>query len=154
LTQANRWLKVRSLLLTNALTAESASPFLTPWAPGPATGADSAVVVSVTDFAVHHRRHLPGVWLTGLRLRMGWYAMPGAVGLWLWSLPTRARGGSVSVWTSEDDLRRFVGLPLHVDVMRRNRDRGTLRSTTWTADEFLRADVLRRAREWIADPAR
>jgi hypothetical protein len=64
------------------------------------------------------------------------------------------RSGSVSVWTSEDDLRRFVGLPLHVDVMRRNRDRGTLRSTTWTADAFVRADVLDRARQWIAGPAR
>jgi hypothetical protein len=143
-----------SVALTDALTAESLSPFLAPWAPGPASGADSAVVVSVTDFAVHRRRHLPGIWLTGLRLRMGWYAMPGAVGLWLWSLPIRARGGSVSVWTSEDDLRRFIGLPLHVDVMRRNRDRGTVRSTAWTADQFVRADVLQRAREWIADPAR
>jgi hypothetical protein len=127
---------------------------LTRWAPGPAIGADSAVVVSVTDFTAHRIRDLPGIALTGLRLRMGWYAMPGAVGLWLWSVPMQARSGSVSVWTSEDDLRRFVGLPLHVDVMRRNRDRGTLRSTTWTADEFVRADVLRRAREWIADPAR
>jgi hypothetical protein len=85
---------------------------------------------------------------------MGWWAMPGAVGLWLWSLPTSARGGSVSVWTSEDDLRRFVGLPKHVDVMRRNRNRGTVKSTTWTADQFDRSDVLQRAREWIASPAR
>jgi hypothetical protein len=153
LTQANHGLKILSVALTDALAAESSSPFLVPWAPGPASGADSAVIVSVTDFAVHRRGHLPGVWLTGLRLRMGWYAIPGAVGLWLWSLPIRARGGSVSVWTSEEELRRFVGLPLHVDVMRRNRDRGTLRSTTWTADRFVVADVLQRAREWIADPA-
>jgi hypothetical protein len=154
LTQANRCLKIWSVALTDAVPAESFSPFLARWAPGPAIGADSAVVVSVTDFAVDRRRHLPGIWLTGLRLRMGWYAMPGAVGLWLWSLPIRARGGSVSVWTSEDDLRRFIGLPLHVDVMRRNRERGTVRSTTWTADEFVPADVLQRAREWIASPAR
>src|SRR4051794_20745460 len=132
------------MALTDALPAESSSPLLMPWAPGPASGADDAVVVSVTDFAVHRRRHLPGIWLTGLRLRMGWYAMPGAVGLWLWSLPIGARGGSVSVWTSEAELRRFVGLPMHVDVMRRNRDRGTVRSTTWTADRFVAADVLRR----------
>jgi hypothetical protein len=140
-------------MLTTSHMAQSVSPLLSRWVPGPAIGADSAVV-SVTDFTAHRIRDLPGIALTGLRLRMGWYAMPGAVGLWLWSVPMQARSGSVSVWTSEDDLRRFVGLPLHVDVMRRNRDRGTLRSTTWTADEFVRADVLRRAREWIADPAR
>jgi hypothetical protein len=110
--------------------------------------------VSVTEFKADRFRDLPGIWLTGLRLQMGWWAMPGAVGLWLWSLPTSARGGSVSVWTSEDDLRRFVGLPKHVDVMRRNRNRGTVKSTTWTADQFDRSDVLQRAREWIASPTR
>jgi hypothetical protein len=109
----------------------------------------SSVVVSVTDFASHRRRDLAGVALVGLRLRMGWYAMPGAVGLWLWSLPLQARSGSISVWTSEDDLRRFVGLPLHVEVMRRNARRGTVRATTWNAEEFVSSEVLGRARQWI-----
>jgi hypothetical protein len=124
-------------------------PVLTPWASGPATAVTSSVVVSVTDFASHRRRDLAGVALVGLRLRMGWYAMPGAVGLWLWSLPLQARSGSISVWTSEDDLRRFVGLPLHVEVMRRNARRGTVRATTWNAEEFVSSEVLDRARQWI-----
>lgn len=34
------------------------------------------------------------VYLTGLRLREGWYAMPGAVGMWLWGQPLAGRGGS------------------------------------------------------------
>jgi hypothetical protein len=133
--------------------AESVSPLFTRWAPGPATGANGAVVVSVTEFTARRFRDLPGIWLTGLRLRMGWWALPGAVGLWLWSAPTSARGGSVSVWTSEEHLRGFVGLPLHLAVMRRNRSRGTVRSTTWTAERFVAADVLQRARKWIAGPA-
>jgi hypothetical protein len=124
-------------------------PFLTPWAPGPVAPATGSVVVSVTDFASRRRRDLPGVALVGLRLRMGWYAMPGAVGLWLWTLPLQARSGSISVWTSEDDLRRFVSLPLHVEVMRHNVSRGTVRATSWTADEFVRSDLLARARQWI-----
>ncbi|MHB8696275.1 MAG: hypothetical protein ACYDHH_34105 [Solirubrobacteraceae bacterium] len=142
------------MLSTGSRVGELVTPILTPWAPGPVTDPAGAVVVSVTEFAAHRVRDLPGIWLTGLQLRMGWWAMPGAIGLWLWSVPTSAKGGSVSVWTSQDDLRRFVGLPRHIEVMRRNRERGTVRSTTWTADKFVRADVLHRAREWIAGPVK
>ena len=120
-------------------------------APGPDAGTSGPVVVSVTDFAMARWRHVPGVTLTGLRLRMGWYAMPGAVGLWLWSLPTRRRSGSISVWTDEDDLRRFVALPEHVAVMRRNRDRGALRATTWRSERFAAGDVLSSAMRRVAE---
>src|SRR2546422_10475094 len=110
-------------------------------APGPDAGTSGPVAVSVTDFAMARWRHVPRVALTGLRLRMGWYAMPGAVGLWLWSLPARRRSGSISVWTGEDDLRRFVALPEHVAVMRRNRDRGHLRATTWRTERFAPGEI-------------
>jgi len=61
--------------------------------------------------------------------------MPGAIGLWLWGQPfKRGRGGSVSVWESETDLRRFVALPAHVAIMRKYRVLGTLKATTWTMD--------------------
>jgi hypothetical protein len=122
---------------------------LTPWTAGPADPSGGPVVVSVTEFLADRRRDLPGVWLRGLRMRMGWYAMPGAVGLWLWSLPATARGGSISVWASESDLDAFVSLPHHVAIMRRYGDRGTVRSTTWIADTFEPRAVLDRAREWI-----
>jgi heme-degrading monooxygenase HmoA len=63
--------------------------------------------------------------------------MPGAIGLWLWGQPlTRGRGGSVSVWESEADLRRFVALPAHLAIMRKYRALGTLNSTTWQMDRF------------------
>ena len=106
--------------------------------------------MSVTDFRPDHLRDAPRVAIAGLRLRMGWYAMRGAVGMLLWSLPLARRSGSISVWTSEDALRGFVGLPAHVAIMRRYRKRGTLRATTWTVADFDHGDVLRRAREWIA----
>jgi len=70
--------------------------------------------------------------------------------MWLWMLPVAGRGGSVSVWASDEDLDRFVGLPHHVDIMRRYGDRGTVRSTTWTAERFDRSIILERARDWIA----
>jgi hypothetical protein len=126
-------------------------PLMSRWMPGPELGTDGAVLVSVTDFRPDRVRDLPGVARAGLRLRMGWYAMRGAVGLCLWSLPLARRSGSVSVWTNEDDLRDFVGLPVHVEVMRRYRDRGILRSATWGAERFVSADVLDRARQWITE---
>jgi hypothetical protein len=122
---------------------------LTPWIPGPFNPGERPVVVSVTEFHAHRRSDLPGVWLRGLRMRLGWYAMPGAVGLWLWSLPTTTRGGSISVWASEADLEGFVSLPHHVAIMRRYGDRGTVRSTTWKADTFEQRAIIKQARAWI-----
>jgi hypothetical protein len=84
-----------------------------------------------------------------LRMRMGWYAMPGAIGLWLWALPARAIGGSISVWANEADLQRFVDLPHHVDIMQRYGSRSTVRSTKWHADKFERRFIVDRARSWI-----
>lgn len=116
--------------------------------PGPVE-ANGAVLVSVTDFHADQRRELPGVALRGMRMRMGWYGMPGAVGLWLWTLPASSRSGSISIWASEDDLDRFIGLPHHVGIMKRYGPRGTVRSTKWHADTFDRHTVIERAREWI-----
>ena len=125
-------------------------PLFMPWAAGPVENA-SAVVVSVTDFTTARLPDAPGVVRAGLRLRRGWYAMPGAVGLWLWSLPLERRSGSVSVWTSEEDLRRFVALPAHLAIMRRFSKAGTLRSEKWREERFVPADTILRARRWIAD---
>ena len=116
--------------------------------PGPVDPRDAPVVVSVTEFSAHHRRDLPGVAVKGLRMRMGWYAMAGAVGMWLW-MTAAGRGGSISVWETEQDLERFITLPHHVDIMRRYGNRGTVRSTTWAADRFDRAVIVDRARTWI-----
>jgi hypothetical protein len=130
-----------------------APPLMTRWAPGPASAEGGAVLVSVTDFRPDRLRDAPRIAATGLRLRLGWYAMRGAVGLRLWSLPLARRSGSISVWESEDDLRAFIRLPVHTEIMRRYRARGTLRSTTWTADRFDPGEVLRGARAWIAEQA-
>jgi hypothetical protein len=137
----------------NSATATARAPFLTSWTPGPVDRQDAPVVVSVTEFSAHHRRELPGVAVKGLRMRMGWYAMTGAVGMWLWMIPADGRGGSISVWAGEDDLERFITLPHHINIMRRYGDRGTVRSTTWTADRFDRAATVKRARAWIAEKA-
>jgi hypothetical protein len=116
------------------------------------------VVVSLTDFRAHRLRDLSGIYWSGLRLREGWYAMPGAIGLWLWGRPLeRGRGGSVSVWQSEADLRRFVGLPAHLAIMRKYRSLGTLNSATWEMDRFslptARAAAQQRIEAWSSTNA-
>jgi heme-degrading monooxygenase HmoA len=117
-----------------------------PWREGPAASSHTgSVVVSLTDFSAHRARELPGIYLAGLRLREGWYAMPGAIGLWLWGQPLQLRGGSLTVWESNDDLRHFVSLPAHVAIMRRYRDRGTITSDTWEMERFEAFQVRERA---------
>ena len=128
-------------------------PRLTSCTAGPAAAPDGEVLVSVTDFTRDHLLDTPGVVATGLRLRLGWYAMRGAVGLWLWSIPLSRRSGSISVWESEDDLRGFVGLPKHVAIMRHYRERGSLRSTSWVAERFSRREIVDGALAWIAEDA-
>ncbi|MEZ0050608.1 hypothetical protein ABIA30_001606 [Mycobacterium sp. MAA66] len=128
-----------------------AQPVITGWMPGPVAPAGLAVVVSVTDFASQQRRDLPGIAYRGMRMREGWYAMPGAIGLWLWSLPAAGRSGSISVWESADALQQFITLPRHLDIMARYRDRGSVHSTSWEADRFDSAETVRRACEWIGE---
>jgi hypothetical protein len=105
------------------------------WTEGP-SAADGSVLVSVTDFEVTDLRDRMSAWVLGLRLRRAWPSMSGAIGLWLWVKPLRRRSGSVSVWRSEEDLRRFVRWPRHVAIMRRYRGAGELTSATWWAERF------------------
>lgn len=105
-----------------------------PWRAGPADDHQGPVVISATRLAMHRHRDRPGAMLAGMRLRAGWYAMPGAVGLSLWG--SLDASGSISVWTDEASLRRFVGLPAHLAIMRAYADRGRVTSHTWTAERF------------------
>ncbi|MFD8563427.1 hypothetical protein ACFV1N_39655 [Streptosporangium canum] len=101
------------------------------WIPGPEPRGDGPVVVSRTDFRVHRIVDLPRACLAGWRLSGLWPELAGAIGVWLWADLPRRRIGSVSVWRTESDLRAFVRHPLHVEIMRAYRDRGTLTSATW-----------------------
>jgi hypothetical protein len=63
--------------------------------------------------------------------------MHGAVGLWLWTKRSELRGGSLSVWDSRTDLRRFVGWPVHTAIMRDWRDRIEVLADTWEDESFV-----------------
>lgn len=108
------------------------------------------MLVSLTEFRAHAWRDLPRMGWIGLGLRAGWYGLPGAVGLYLWADVPRRCVGSLSVWTDAADLRRWIGLPRHTDVMRRYRPRGAARSARWTCGVFDRTAILTEAKQRLA----
>lgn len=108
---------------------------------GPVALTDGPVVVSLTEFTARRFRDLPGIARDGIRLSRAWWAMPGAIGVTLYIDLRRRRGGSLSVWATEEDLRRFVALPRHVGIMRRYRDRVSVRAARWTTARFSAAAV-------------
>jgi hypothetical protein len=93
-------------------------------------------LVSYTEFTPKTLRDLPQIYLAARRLERSCAALDGAIGLTLYWQLGKARGGSLSVWRDAPALRRFVSLPFHVEIMRRYRNRGGLRATTWETDSF------------------
>lgn len=109
------------------------------------------MVVSFTEFTAHRLRDLPAIVRDGVSLSRGWWAMPGALGVILYLDVAGKRGGSLSAWEHEDDLRRFVGLPRHVATMRAFRDRVSVRSATWQMEQFRTRDAWEQGRARLAD---
>jgi hypothetical protein len=81
-------------------------------------------------------RDLPAIHFAAERLRRECAELDGAVGVTTWWRVFKRRAGSVSVWEDEAALQRFVSLPFHVEIMRRYRDRGSLRAFDWEAEFF------------------
>ncbi|TDD66253.1 hypothetical protein [Actinomadura rubrisoli] len=119
----------------------------TSWRRGPAKSR-GPILVSVTDFT-GTARDLPRIYRAGLELRRAWPDLEGAVGLWLWTRPLQRRSGSVSIWTTEADLHRFVAWPPHVAIMRRFRHRGRIRAHTWEVDHFDPGQIWARAHQLL-----
>jgi heme-degrading monooxygenase HmoA len=130
----------RLKLIVERAPGRRGGPTFALWTPG-AGGAGGPVLVSVTDFAMGRGEDVIRVYFEGLRLRRVWPSMRGAVGMWLWTKPLGRRAGSVSIWRSEEDLRRFVRWPVHVGVMRRYRHVGVLRSTSWSEPSCDRSRI-------------
>jgi hypothetical protein len=121
--------------------------------PGPVPRPEGAVIVSVTEFTARRFRDLPGIVREGVGLSRGWWAMPGAIGVLLYIDPARKKGGSLSAWASEGDLRRFIALPRHAAIMRKYRGRVSVRSATWRTDNFRTQDAWAQRHERLAAAA-
>ena len=116
----------------------------TTWKRGSEAADGAPVVVSATRFHYRSVRDLAPVSVHALRLRRGWDARPGAVGLLTGSRPLEAVTYSLSVWTSEEHLRWFLRAPDHAELMRRYRPRLLdVRSVTWETADLRPAELWR-----------
>jgi hypothetical protein len=118
--------------------------------PGPVPRTDEPVIVSFTEFTARRLRDLPVIVRDGVGLSRAWWAMPGAIGVLLYVDPAKKRGGSLSVWASEDDLRRFVALPRHAAIMRKYGRRVSIRSAMWQTESFRTEDAWAQRHERLA----
>lgn len=125
---------------------------LMPWKPGPREGPEGPVVVSVTDFLAQSAQDVQQIYAQGMELGETWPVLHGAVGVWLWGRPAQRRGGSISVWDTEQDMRRFVRWPVHARIMRNWRGRVHVATDLWRADRFDIEEVWVRAGNTIDGP--
>jgi hypothetical protein len=124
----------------------------TDWVPGPSDGTPAPVVVSFTDFHSGSEEEWQQIAALGMKLAESWPIMRGAVGLWLWGKHGELRGGSLSVWDSQADLRRFIRWPVHVAIMKNWRGRIGVRSASWDDERFVPSRAWLRAEAYIRTP--
>ena len=113
------------------------------WKAGPGHGPGAVIAATCTDF--ERFRDIPGAAVAALRLRRAFPSTPGAIGIGLALQPIARRSWSISAWETEESLRRFLGSPAHVAVVRRYRSKVRVDSTSWTVDRFRVGDAWRRA---------
>lgn len=109
----------------------------TTWKSGPAAPGPGPFMLSYTQYTPKRITDVPDIWRAADRLGDQLAQISGAVGVMTYLQPARRHVGSLSVWTEERALATFMGLPYHVEIMRRYRPRGLpLRSAKWWSDEF------------------
>ena len=124
----------------------------TDWLPGPSDGTQSPVVVSFIDFHSRFRRGLAANTELGMKLAQSRPIMRGAVGLWLWLKPAERRGGLLSIWDSNADLRRFIRWPVHVALIKNWRARVRVQSASLDDQRFVPAQAWLRAEAQMRAP--
>lgn len=130
----------------------SEGTLLLPWKPGPHSDTTGPVFVSVTDFLAASDADARSIYQLGLELGGTWPVLEGAVGVWLWARPAQQRGGSISVWRSEQDMRRFVRWPVHTRIVRTWRGRVRVAADSWHAAGFETGSTWARAGDTIERP--
>jgi heme-degrading monooxygenase HmoA len=105
-----------------------------PWKQGPGRGPSAVVAMTCTNF--ERFRDMPGAALAALRLRRAFPSTQGAIGLSLALQPLARRSWSISAWETEEHLRRFLGSPAHVAIVRQYRSNVHVSSTISTVERF------------------
>ncbi|WP_227980122.1 hypothetical protein [Nocardia spumae] len=107
------------------------------WKAGPMAEAGGPFMISLTQFTTTHIADVPDIWRASERLGDQLAQIDGAVGVLTYIRPWRRQVGSLSIWADERGLSTFIGLPYHVEIMRKYKTRGLpIRSAKWWAGEF------------------
>jgi hypothetical protein len=118
-----------------------------PLKPGAVAFGDDAVIVSATCLRWRGLGDLVALVWPALRMRAGWPSVDGAVGLAIAVELSQRATWSLSVWRSEEALRRFLASPAHVAAMTEHRRRlSTSASATWHSERFVLGDAWQEAR--------
>jgi len=118
-----------------------------PLKPGAVAFGDDSVIVSATCLRWRGLGDLAALARPALRMRADWPSVDGAIGLAIAVELSQRATWSLSVWRSEEDLRRFLGSPAHVAAMTAHRRRlSTSSSATWRSERFVLGDAWREAR--------
>jgi heme-degrading monooxygenase HmoA len=123
------------------------------WQSGSATGAPGGLV-SATRTVVHRYRDLPGILRAGSRLLRHWDEHEGGIGVQVVVDLARRTSWTVSLWTSEAALRRFVRSDRHQLTIGPYRSRVTVTGTTFFVHDFELRDAWAEAANRLGDAPR
>ncbi|MFQ6392818.1 hypothetical protein ACLMAJ_05155 [Nocardia sp. KC 131] len=94
-------------------------------------------MISMTQYTTSQVTDIPAIWRASERLGDQLAQIDGAVGVLTYIRPARRQVGSLSIWADDRGLAKFMGLPYHVEIMKKYRPRGLpIRSAKWWSDEF------------------
>jgi hypothetical protein len=122
------------------------------WKPGPAAGAKGPFMISVTQYTPGHLSDVLDIWRASEALGDELVEIDGAVGVMTYAQPGRRHVGSISIWTDDKGLGKFIRLPYHVEIMNKYRPRGLpIRSAKWWADDFRISQALTESLRMLDD---
>jgi hypothetical protein len=105
------------------------------------------MVVSATRFTYKSLWQMPAVYWHGLRMRRAWPRFRGSIGVSLSADMGRRSTYTVSLWRSEEDLKKFISHPEHLALMRAYRPHTeSISAATWTVEAFDLGEAWREAR--------
>ncbi len=123
------------------------------WRSGSATGTEGGLV-SATRTVVHRYRDLPGILRGGSRLLRHWDEHEGGIGVQVAVDLVRRTSWTVSLWTSEAALTRFVRSDRHQVTIGPYRSRVTVSSITFFVDDFDLREAWAEAASRLRDAPR
>jgi hypothetical protein len=123
------------------------------WRTGPAAGVEGGLV-SATRTVMHRYRDLPGILRGGSRLLRHWDEHDGGIGVQVAVDLIRRTSWTVSLWTDEEALRRFVRSSRHQATIRPYRSRVTVTGVTFLSEPFDLEEAWTQAAVQLGDGPR